>query len=74
MYNKDYGLHIVCLSLRINMNKFRQWYLENATEITWFLVGWLSLAGLEALGREQYTTALIDFVLAYGNYYMNKRT
>ena len=55
------------------MNKFRQWYLENGTEITWFLIGWLVLASLEALGREQYGTAVIDLALAYFNYYMNKR-
>lgn len=55
------------------MNKFREWYNDNATEITWFLVGWLTLAGLEALGREQYITALVDFGLAHVNYYMNKR-
>ena len=55
------------------MNKFRQWYTNNSTELTWFLVGWLTLAGLEALVREQYAMALLDFVLAYGNYYMNKR-
>ena len=54
------------------MNKFRQWYHDNATEITWFLVGWMTLAGLEALGREQYVQALVDFGLAYVNYRMNR--
>lgn len=55
------------------MSKFREWYGNNATEITWFLIGWLTLAGLEALVREQYGMALLDFFLAYANYYMNKR-
>lgn len=55
------------------MNKFRQWYLDNATEITWFLIGWLVLAGFEAIGRENYVAAAVDFGLAYVNYYMNKR-
>ena len=55
------------------MNKFREWYLENATEITWFLIGWLSLAGLEALSHGEYVNAVVDLSLAYVNYYMNKR-
>lgn len=55
------------------MNKFKQWYRDNATEITWFLIGWLTVAGLYALLRENYVAAAVDFGLAYVNYYMNKR-
>jgi hypothetical protein len=55
------------------MNKFREWYLNNATEITWFLIGWLVLAGFEAISRDQYGRALVDFGLAYVNYYFNRR-
>lgn len=55
------------------MSKFRQWYLTYWTEITWFIIGWLAMATLEAIGRGQWTTALIDAVLIYINYAMSKR-
>jgi len=54
------------------MNKFRQWYLRNATEITWFLVGFLVFAGLQDLSVGNYTGALLSFGLAYINYALNK--
>ena len=50
------------------MNKFKLWYLNNRTEITWFLMGWLVLAGIQDLSRENYIGALISFGLAYINY------
>jgi hypothetical protein len=50
------------------MNSFRSWYLNNQTEITWFLIGWLTLCGLEDLGKGDYTGAAISFVLAGINY------
>ena len=53
------------------MNSFRQWYLRNHTEITWFLIGFLTLAGFHDLSVGDYTGALIDFALAYINYKLN---
>jgi hypothetical protein len=55
------------------MNKFREWYIRNSNEITWFLIGILTIGGLESLVREQYGSAALSFVLAYVNYLMNKR-
>ena len=50
------------------MNNFKLWYLKNQTEITWFLMGWLVLSGIQDLGNENYFGALILFGLAYINY------
>jgi hypothetical protein len=55
------------------MNKFRQWYLNNSNEITWFLIGVLTISGLESLAREQYVHAALSFGIAYLNYFFNKR-
>jgi predicted exporter len=55
------------------MSKFRRWYLTYWTEITWFIIGWLAMALLEAIGRQQWTTALIDAGLIYINYAMARR-
>ena len=54
------------------MNSFRQWYLNNAKEITWFLIGFLVMAGLQDLSTGNYVGALVSFVLAYINYALNK--
>lgn len=53
------------------MNNFKLWYLKNQTEITWFLMGWLVLSGIQDLGNENYFGALISFGLAYLNYKLN---
>jgi hypothetical protein len=55
------------------MNKFREWYTRNSNEITWFLIGILTIGGLESLVREQYGNAALSFGIAYLNYLMNKR-
>jgi hypothetical protein len=54
------------------MNKFRQWYLTNQKQITWFVVGWLSLSALQNLVKGQYTYALVDVVLISLNVMLNK--
>jgi len=53
------------------MNNIRQWYLRNAKEITWFLVGFLVMAGLQDLSVGNYVGASVSFVLAYINYKLN---
>jgi hypothetical protein len=50
------------------MNSIRQWYLANQTEITWFLIGVLTLSGLQELGAGNYVGASVAFALAYINY------
>ena len=53
------------------MEKIRQWYMKNHTEITWFLIGVLVLAGFQDLSVGNYIGALISFGLAYINYKLN---
>ena len=53
------------------MNSIKRWYLENSTEITWFLIGVLTLSGLQDLGNGNYLGALVSFGLAYINYKLN---
>ena len=53
------------------MNKIKQFFYRNKTEITWFLIGFLTLDGLQALGRGDYVGALISFALVYINYKLN---
>jgi hypothetical protein len=55
------------------MNKFRQWYLRNQTEITWFLIGFLCYGGLISFGRGDYIGSVIMFGIAYINYYMHRK-
>ena len=55
------------------MNKFRYWYLRNATEITWFIIGFCTFSGLDSLAKGQYTHAAINFGLAYLNYFLNRK-
>ena len=55
------------------MNKFRQWYLSNATEITWFIIGAMIMSGLIYLGQGLYVNALISFAIAGANWYFNKK-
>ena len=54
------------------MNNFRRWYLTNQTEITWFLIGFLVLAGFQDLNAGNYIGAVLSFGLAYINYALNK--
>ena len=55
------------------MSKFRQWYMTNSNEITWFLIGLLVSTGIDALARGNYFNAALGFGIAYLNYILNKR-
>ena len=55
------------------MNKFRSWYLSNATEITWFIIGFLIAAALDSFGKGDFESAAFSLLLAFANYYMNKK-
>lgn len=50
------------------MDAFRNWYVRNQDSITWFLIGWLTLSGINSLARGSYGWAIFDFVLVYVNY------
>ena len=53
------------------MNSIREFYLKNQKEITWFLIGFLTLSGFQDLGQDNYVGAAISFGLAYINYKLN---
>lgn len=55
------------------LEKFRQWYLRNQVEITWFLIGWLALGGLYNFGRGDYLGAIVLWVIALLNYSFVKK-
>ena len=38
------------------MENIRRWYLDNYSQITWFLIGWLCLGGVVNFGRGEYLT------------------
>lgn len=55
------------------MNKFKAWYLNNQVEITWFIIGVLTLQGLQEAAREEYVQAGISFAIVLLNYSTLKR-
>lgn len=55
------------------MNKFRDWYIRNSVEITWFVIGLCFMAGLNSLARGDHTSAAINFGIAFVNYILNRR-
>ena len=55
------------------MNKFRTWYLRNAKEITWFIIGMLTATGVERFGQGNYDAALVFWAIAFANYYLNRK-
>lgn len=54
------------------IDSFIAWFRRNQYEIAWFLIGWLTLAGLHEIQRGDGVGALIDFALAYLNYRLMK--
>ena len=54
------------------MNKFRTWYVEYQDEISWFLIGWLSLTAANCFIEQKYTWSAVSAVLVYANYKMSK--
>ena len=55
------------------LDNFRMWYLRNYTEITWFVIGFLVMAGLTDASRGDWTGAVISFGIAYINYIFSKK-
>jgi len=52
------------------MNKFRQWYLANAVQITWFIIGAMIMSGAIYVASGMYINALISFFIAWVNWYL----
>jgi hypothetical protein len=54
------------------MNSFRNWYIRNQDAISWFIIGWMSLAALDALFEGRYIWALINAGFVWINYTLCK--
>jgi hypothetical protein len=52
---------------------FRQWYLKNQNEITWFLIGFLIAAAVHLFNKGEYTDAGFSLLMAFANYLLNKK-
>jgi hypothetical protein len=50
------------------MSEFRNWYVRNQDAITWFIIGFLTMQGLNELAEGDYVWAGISFLIAYANY------
>lgn len=55
------------------LNNFRQWYLENAVQITWFIIGAMIMSGFIYLGQGMYINALVSFAIAAANYWFRNK-
>jgi hypothetical protein len=55
------------------MNAIKQWYQQNYIEITWFIIGWLSLDLVREFGQGNLGGVVFDAVLIVLNYYLNKK-
>jgi len=55
------------------MNAVVTWYQRNYIEITWFIIGWLSLDLIREFGVGNYPGVLFDVALIALNYYLNKK-
>ena len=50
------------------MEKIRTWYNDNYGEITWFLIGFCTLAGINSCGQGDYSGMLLNWMCAGLNY------
>ena len=45
-----------------------QWYIENNVEITWYVLGILTMSVMDSLIKREYSAAGFIFVLMVANY------
>jgi len=50
------------------MNRIKQFFYRYRTEINWFLMGWLTLAGFHNLAQGDYVGTAFCWGLAYLNF------
>ena len=55
------------------MDKLVSWVRYYSGEITWFIIGFLTFAGLDEVSQGNYVSAIINFGLAYINYKLYSR-
>jgi hypothetical protein len=55
------------------LEQFRHWYLSNATEITWFIIGAMIMSGLIYFGQGQLLNAVLCWFIAGANYWFRSK-
>ena len=55
------------------MNAIVTWYQRNYVEITWFIIGWLSLDLIREFAVGNLGGVIFDAVLIALNYHLNKK-
>ena len=55
------------------LDNIRSWFIRNQLQISWFIIGWMTLQGLDALGRGQLIDAGVAWFLAAINYALVRR-
>jgi hypothetical protein len=53
-------------------NEITRWWTQNHFELTWFIIGWLAFATLDALLRGDWVWAAVDAFLLWANYKLRK--
>lgn len=51
-----------------NSRSISQWYIENNVEITWYVLGILTMSVLDSLIKREYSAAGFIFVIMVANY------
>jgi hypothetical protein len=49
-----------------------QWYIENNVEVTWYVLGILTMSVMDSLIKREYSAAGFIFVLMVANYLLRK--
>ena len=55
------------------MQNFIAWFKRNNLQISWFIIGWMTLQAIDALARGQYVDAAVALFLAVANFVMSTR-
>jgi hypothetical protein len=55
------------------LERFRLWYMTNATEITWFIIGAMIMSGLIYFGQGQLLNAVLCWAIAGANYWFRNK-
>ena len=55
------------------LDKFKRWYNNNYSAITWFIIGFLIAAGIQELAVGDYSSGAISFAIAGINYLFVKK-
>jgi hypothetical protein len=51
-----------------NVRSISQWYIENNLEITWYVLGILTMSLMDSLIKREYSAAGFIFVVMVANY------